>query len=500
MVAGTPFDLIIENGRVMDPETALDAVRHVGIRGDKITAISEQKLSGRDVVDATGQVVVPGFIEPHTHGANDSYLIKLGVMDGKTTQLDLEFGGWPIDRWYDRMAGRAQSNFGCSVSHLAVRQQVFSGFLPITGNLFLELAKTKSEWATLKANEKQMEQILAGIDKGLDQGALGVGSPVGYATPAMTAYELNQAWRLAGRRGLPCTIHGRFSSTALPTEGMLGLLEAMANAQMHGAGLLIHHYHGQVLEQVEQMACIVDQARANGIRVILEVYPYTFGSSIMRSDYLRPENYERNMGHSYGDITLVRTMQPLTKETYEDGLKNEPSATILFEHCQEEDMIKALAWPSVCIGSDAVPFIDANASTDLEGALTVPYNFPYDKAQGHPRGAGTFARVFRYTREQKIMPLMTAVAKTSYLIAKFLEECGIHQMASKGRIQIGADADITVFDAKTITDNSTRSQGALPSSGISTVIVNGTPVLRNGKLLEGVYPGRPIRRPYLAAL
>jgi hypothetical protein len=149
---------------------------------------------------------------------------------------------------------------------------------------------------------------------------------------------------------------------------MLGHLEAMASAQMHGAGLLTHHYHGQVLNQVEEMGRIVDQARANGVKVMLEVYPYTFGSSIMMSDYLHPENYQKNMGHTYEDITLVRTMQPLTKETYEEELKSSPGATILFEHCKEEDMLKALAWPSVCIGSDGIPYIDDNSSHDAEGA------------------------------------------------------------------------------------------------------------------------------------
>ena len=158
-------------------------------------------------------------------------------------------------------------------------------------------------------------------------------------------------------------------------------------------------------------------------------------------------------------------------------------------------MLKALAWPSVCIGSDAVPYIDDKSSHDAEGATTVPYDFPFEAAKGHPRGAGTFARVFRYVREKQIMPLSLAVAKTSYLIAKFLQDCGVPQMASKGRLQVGADADITVFDARTITDNATRAHGALPSTGILHVIVNGTPVVRDGRIVEGAYPGRPIRRP-----
>jgi N-acyl-D-aspartate/D-glutamate deacylase len=103
--------------------------------------------------------------------------------------------------------------------------------------------------------------------------------------------------------------------------------------------------------------------------------------------------------------------------------------------------------------------------------------------------------VFRYVREQKVAPLMTAVAKSSYMLARFMEDCGVPQMAFKGSIQVGADADITIFDPQTITDNATREHGALPSSGIPFVIVNGVPVVKNSNLVEGVYPGKPIRRP-----
>jgi hypothetical protein len=264
---------------------------------------------------------------------------------------------------------------------------------------------------------------------------------------------------------------------------------------MHGAGLLVHHFHAQVLSQVEDAAKIVDQAKASGAKVLLEMYPYTYGSSVISADYLRPENYSKDMGHSYGDISLVLTGEALTQETYDQGVKADPMTFILFEHCVEADMVKALAWPSVCLGSDGMPYTDDKGSKDAEGLVTVPVDFPDDKAVGHPRGAGTYAKAFRYVREQKIMPLMTAVAKSSYLLAKFMEDCGVPQMAFKGRIQEGADADITIFNPDTITDNSTRQQGALPSSGIPFVIVNGVPVVKDSVVLEGVYPGKPIRNP-----
>jgi hypothetical protein len=494
-IANEKYDLAITGGCVMDPESGLDAVRNVGVRDGKIEAITIEEITGKEVIDAAGHVVAPGFIDGHTHSANDAFGVKKGILDGRTTQLDLEAGAWPVDGWYERLEGKSLSNYGASVGHLGIRDSVFSNTVCTTGNLFLEMWKSKSQWSVHHSTPEELEEILEKIEQGIRQGGLGVGTPIGYATAGLNAYEVNQAWRLAGKHGLFATVHGRFSSQALPTEGILGTLEAIANASMHGAGILVHHYQAQVLNAVEDVARMVDQARESGVKVLLEMYPYTFGSSVMMADYLHPENYQNNMGHTYGDITLVKTMKPLTKETYEEEVKKEPGATILFEHCKEEDMVKAMAWPSVCLGSDAVPYIDAEGSKDAEGGMTVPYGCPDDEAHGHPRNAGTYAKVFRYVREQKLMPLMTAVAKSSYQLCQFMADCGVSQMASKGRMQVGCDADITIFDPDTITDNATRENGALASSGIPYVIVNGVPVVKDSQIVEDVYPGKPVRRP-----
>ena len=491
----TQFDLAINNGRVMDPETGLDAIRNVGVKDGKIAIITDKAIQGVEVIDATGLVVAPGFIDGHCHAANDAFAVKCGLRDGKTTQLDLEMGAWPVDKWYSRLEGRSQSNYGATVGHFGVRDDVFSNITYTSGNMLLETYKTKHQWSVHKASPDELKKILEKIEQGIKEGALGIGTPIGYATDGLSSVEVAEAWRIAGKYGLFATVHGRFSSFALPTEGLLGTLEAMACAAMHGAGLLIHHFHAQVLSQVEDAAKIVDQAKANGAKVLLEMYPYTYGSSVISADYLRPESYSKDMGHSYGDISLVLTGEALTQETYDQGVKADPMTFILFEHCVEADMVKALAWPSVCLGSDGMPYTDDKGSKNAEGFVTVPVDFPDDKAIAHPRGAGTFAKAFRYVREQKLMPLMTAVAKSSYLLAKFMEECGVPQMAFKGRIQEGADADITIFNPDTITDNSTRQQGALPSSGIPFVIVNGVPVVKDSVVIEGVYPGKPIRNP-----
>jgi len=119
--------------------------------------------------------------------------------------------------------------------------------------------------------------------------------------------------------------------------------------------------------------------------------------------------------------------------------------------------------------------------------------FPGIAVQDHPRASGTHAKVLRLVREKNLMPLMLAISKMPYTPAKFLQDNGVPQMADKGRIQVGVDADITIFDPKTVTDNSTIKQGGFPSTGIPYVIVNGTIVVKDSRVLKGVYPGQPIR-------
>ena len=115
----------------------------------------------------------------------------------------------------------------------------------------------------------------------------------------------------------------------------------------------------------------------------------------------------------------------------------------------------------------------------------------------HPRTTGTHGKVLRLSREKNLMPLMTAISKMSYQYADFLAKNGVPQMAHKGRLQEGADADITIFDPDTVRDNSSLDAGknALPTTGVPYVIVNGTVVVKESKVLKDVFPGRPIRLP-----
>ena len=233
----------------------------------------------------------------------------------------------------------------------------------------------------------------------------------------------------------------------------------------------------------------IDNARDKGIQVLAEVYPDNFGGSIVAADYLHPDNYQKNMDRDYKDIIETANVTPLTKERYEELVATAPSTSIMFYNATEETVYQALAHPNTVLGSDAFPYTVRDG-----GATAVDWDTPYNAVNGHPRGAGAHARLLRLVREKKIdIPLPLAVSKMTYMIAKFLADNGVTQMARKGRVQEGSDADLAIFDPGTVTDNSTMQDGGLPSTGIPYVVVNGTVVVNNSEVLKDVFPGKPVR-------
>jgi N-acyl-D-aspartate/D-glutamate deacylase len=453
MCSAQQYDTVITGGRVMDPETGLDAVRNVGVHAGRIAAISEGPLDGRETVDVHGLVVTPGFIDLHQHGQTpENYGFK--ARDGVTTALEMEVGVWPVQPWYKEHEGKALINFGATVGHIPVRMAVMhdSGtFLP------------RDRAIDTVATHAQMQEILSLLREGLDQGALGVGMGIAYVTGA-TRDEIFQVFQLAATRKQTVYVHLRSAGPVEP-GGIDALQEVMADAAASGAPLHVVHITSTELRETALALEMIRDAAAHNLDFTTEAYPYTAGMTDLSSAIFAPGWQERNGGIGYHDLQWALTGERLSKETFDKYRKQGGMVAI---HSIPPDVVKlAMSDPEVMIASDGI----------------------LDHGKGHPRAAGSYARVLaKYVREEHALSLMEALRKMSLMPAQVLN------VSTKGRLQAGADADITVFDPAHVQDRATYGNPAQYSEGIPYVMVNGRWVVRDSKLQTGVFPGRGLRR------
>ncbi len=464
------YDLVLKGGRVMDPETGLDAVRNVGIQAGAITIVTENNIEGTRVIDCDGLVVAPGFIDLHAHGMNDESA-RLQAADGVTTQLECEIGVYPMKKWLDDREGSSLINYGASAGHLASRISVFHGIgvghAPTTPPSARSGLGGDPDYAHKPADERQVAAIADRVERALKEGGLGVGLGIGY-TPGAERDEIFRVFQVAARYQAPCFVHVR--SVDAPNGGALtAIQEVLADAAGSGAPLHIVHLNSSGGSDAPIALEMIQGARAQGLDVTTEAYPYTAGSTLIESA-LFDEGWRDNLAIDYANLEWALTGERLTEETFR---KYREQGGWVIIHSMTEELIEwAIGHPDILVASDGVPFIDGRA---------------------HPRGAGCFSRVLGlYVREKGILSLMDGLAKITLRPAQRLEAIA-PAFKKKGRIQADADADVTVFDPNTIRDRATFQSPAVPSEGIAYLIVNGTVVLDEGGLVEGVHPGKALR-------
>ncbi|HSE33520.1 MAG TPA: amidohydrolase family protein [Pyrinomonadaceae bacterium] len=458
------YDVVILNGRVIDPESRLDAVRNVGISAGIIKAITSERLSGRTVIDAKGLVVTPGFIDLHQHGQDrENYDYK--VMDGVTTALELEVGTGDVDRWYDERAGKVAINYGVSIGHLAARMAAMGDpieFLP------------SGEAARRAATDAEIGEMKKQIERGLRRGAVAVGFGIQYV-PRASSWEVLEMFRVAALFGASCHVHLRNAGLKEPASSTQALEEVIAATAITGAPLHVVHIQSTGGKATPQLLQMIAEARSKHLDVTTECYPYIAGMTDIKSAIFN-EGWQEVFGIEYGDLQWAATGERLTKDSFERYRKQGGMVAVF--SMTEEIVETALKNPLTMIASDGI----------------------LANGKGHPRTAGTYTRVLgRYVRDRGTLSLMDALRKMTLMPAQRLER-RVPSMKNKGRIRVGADADLVVFDTARVIDKSTYDEPAKYSEGIKYVLVNGVVVVKDGQLEPDVYPGRPVRAPVTTAV
>lgn len=481
------FDLVILNGRVMDPETQFDAIANVGVKDGIITEITQDKISGKQQIDANGLVVAPGFIDTHFHWSRPIGY-KLALRDGVTTAMDLEAGvyGPRVKDWYAMHEGRSQINYGTSSGHEFARTKIMQK-LPDSDLLDATYSVVKgrasgTDWFMKTADLEEGNAMLGIIDEGLRQGAVGVASTVGYI-PAATAREMYEVQRVGANYGRPTAVHLRHTPGTATTEAN-GAQEILTNAAALGAPAIINHFNNPGWELIQELLV---KMRTQGHNVWGEIYPYAAGQTTINAAFAAPEVWIKKLGNRYEE-----TMQdPLTGEFYTEEkyykvLKEAPATQIVLYKMPPKDIPDWCRLPGITYASDAMML-----PSGWDDALS--WDTPYEKIPNtHPRLSGTHGTCFRLAREENI-PLMQIIAASSYNAANYLGKTGLKAMQVRGRLQKGMVADITLINPTTVRENSSYAKGTLPTTGIPYVVVNGTIVVNNSEVLKDVNPGQPIR-------
>ena len=469
IVPAQQYDLVLEGGRVMDPETGLDAMRNVGVRDGKIARISSEALSGRRVVHAAGLVVSPGFIDLHQHGQDlESQRVK--ALDGVTTALEMEIGVPDVTQFLKEKERHSLIHYGTSASHVAARALVFGAPLtavPKTHAGVPEILPKSGPATDQPATPEQIEVMLEQLRAELDAGGLAIGMGIQY-TPGATRLEVIDMFRLAAERGLPVYTHVRSAGRVEPGSAIESISEVIGAAAITGASLHIVHINSSCLHDSLECLSLVEGARARGLDVTTEAYPYIAGMTAINSALFNP-GWQEKLGIGYGDLVLPDTGEHLTKQRFDELHNSAATRWILIFANTQEVVDKVIPHPLVMIASDG--------------------------AEGHPRNAGTYSRVLaQYVREKGTVTLMDAIRKMSLMPAQMLER-STPVGRQKGRLQEGADADIVVFDAATISDRATFQKPMEPSVGVRYLLVAGTVVVDDGKILPDVFPGRALLGP-----
>jgi len=486
------MDTLLRGGRVIDPGTGFDGPADVLISGGRIAAVGQGLAApGAVVVDVTGLVVGPGFVDVHSH-VHSIAGHRMQAMDGVTTALDLEAGVIPVERGYAEAAKAGRPlNYGFSASWGGARAKVLLGAEP-DAKVSSSLAMLGNEAWRRSSSPAELTAWLSLLENEIAAGALGIGVLLGYA-PMSDPAEFLAVAQLAAKAGVPTYTHVRELAEVDPATPIDGSEEIARAAGETGAAMHHCHVNSTSGRHVDRVLGTVDRAQRLGSRVTLEAYPYGAGSTAIGAAFIAPERL-RLKGLSPSNIVVVETGERVADEKRLLQLRAEnPGAPCLMEFLDERQeadramLRRTLAFPDSIVASDAMPLFWPDGSFDSTEWPLPP------GGSTHPRASGTFSKTLRLmVRETGTWTWLEAFRRCSYLPARLLDDCAPGARA-KGHLGIGADADVVVLDPERITDAATYTDPLRPSVGVRHLFVAGTSVVRQGELQADALPGQPLR-------
>ena len=307
---------------------------------------------------------------------------------------------------------------------------------------------------------EQLAEMAHRLHEGLDAGGLGIGLLLDYMSRAIDPDELRMIGEVAAERSAPIWVHVRRGAAGDPA----GLDEMLELSRDTGAPVHVCHINASAMGAVDEWLRRIEAANADGADVTYEMFVHTAGSTGIGVHAFRTDWQER-FAITYGDIQLAATGEWLTEESFTRIQEADRGATVIHHYMKEEWIRRGLVADDMIVATDAMPCFDL-------------------ETKSVPNGAGTHARILgRYVRDEELIGLSDAVAKMAWYPARRLEGVAPH-FARKGRLGVGCDADLVVFDASTIEDRATYLEPYLEAVGVDHVVVAGTPVIRDGEFGE----------------
>lgn len=495
-------DLLVTGGHLVDPEHGIDAPRDVAVRDGRISWVgpAADAPSAHRRIDANGLLVTPGFIDLHSH-AQDLTGHRLQALDGVTTSLELESGATPVSLSLDwaRREGRPLHH-GYAAGWLHARVIVLEDLSEEEVAAWPPLPL--DSWAAVQggrrwrdpAGPEAIGRIVELVEAQLDAGAIGIGMLLGYAS-ASTAEELRAIGELAARRRVPLFVHMRSSGPGSSTPTAPDAVAELVDLSRE-CGVAVHlcHFNSSNKGSVPESAAVIAAARAEGLPVTTEGYPYGLGSTVIGAEFLDPDRMERTgrpasavyhvaggrWVESYAELRALREADPGALCALLGYDEDDPT---------DRDMLRdALLLPDAAFASDAMPVQQLAGAGD--GADDHPWPVP-ESVTVHPRATSCYARALTWLhRDTGLLSLSETVARATSIPAGILRPA-VPAMARKGHLGVGADADLTVLDLAELTP-SRSFHPVTPTRGVRHVLVDGVAVVEDGALVTGARPGRAL--------